>query len=440
MTHPSVCLENVHLVPSARAAPVVCDAYVEDGVVAAIDEGRSSPQPADVRIDCSRSVAIPGLLNLHVHCRPQRALSDGLPVPVWHRRVDLLSRHMTEHDAYVGGLIAYGEMLLSGVTGSMVMTRYFNNAADAAGALGIRSIVVPLAGDGGGVERGDLDDLASSLRLIRDRHDRTGRRRQELWPGFDSPLTTSKDGMSKVAAAARELGVGIHTHMAETQYEVEAFRQKRGLSEPVALRDAGVLGDRTVLAHCNWLSDDDIDLLAETQTAVVHNPASNMRFASGICRVPELKEAGVKLALGTDGMLSGYELNMFTAMRATAMLHRISTKDANVLTSADVFAMTTESAAAMVGVGTGRLGVGAVADIAVLDMSGIHLQPYRRDPLNDQDLLNLIVWCARPSDVQHVLCDGELLVRDRALQRLDEREIRMQAIQADSRLRPLITP
>jgi 5-methylthioadenosine/S-adenosylhomocysteine deaminase len=247
-------------------------------------------------------------------------------------------------------------------------------------------------------------------------------------------------GMSKVAATARELGMGIHTHMAETQYEVDAFLEKRGLSEPVALRDAGVLSDRTVLAHCNWLSDEDIDLLAETQTAVVHNPASNMRFASGVCRVPELKEAGVKLALGTDGMLSGYELNMFTAMRATAMLHRISTKDANVLTSADVFAMATESAAAMIGLGMGRIDVGAVADIAVLDMSGIHLQPYRRDPLNDEDLLNLIVWCARPSDVQHVICDGELLVHERSLQRLDEKEIRMQAVQADSRLRPLITP
>jgi 5-methylthioadenosine/S-adenosylhomocysteine deaminase len=122
-----------------------------------------------------------------------------------------------------------------------------------------------------------------------------------------------------------------------------------------------------------------------------------MRFASGVCRVPELQEAGVKLALGTDGMLSGYELNMFTAMRAAAMLHRISTKDANVLTSADVFAMATEGAAAAVGMGTGRIEVGAVADIAVLDMRGIHLQPYRRDPLNDKDLLNLIIWCARPT-------------------------------------------
>ena len=440
MNRPSICLENVHLIPSADGVPIVCDAYVEDGIVAGIDGGRSARQPADIRIDCSSSVAIPGLFNLHVHCRPERALSDGLPVPVWHRRVDLLSRHMTEHDAYVGGLIAFGEMLLSGVTGSMVMTRYFNNAADAAEALGIRSIVVPLAGDGGGVERGDLDDLASSLQLIRERHHGMRSRRQQLWPGFDSPLTTSTNGMRTVAATARELGVGIHTHMAETQYEVDAFREKRGPSEPVALRDAGVLSERTVLAHCNWLSDDDIDLLAETRTAVVHNPASNMRFASGVCRVPELKEAGVKLALGTDGMLSGYELNMFTAMRATAMLHRISTKDANVLTSADVFAMATEDAAAMIGMGTGRIEVGAVADITVLDMSGIHLQPYRRDPLNDKDLLNLIVWCARPSDVQHVICDGELLVHERSLQRLDEKEIRMQAVQADSRLRPLITP
>jgi 5-methylthioadenosine/S-adenosylhomocysteine deaminase len=440
MTLPSVCLENVHLVPSARVAPIVGDVYIDNGVVASIDERKSTSQPADVRIDCSSSVAIPGLFNLHVHCRPERALSDGLPVPVWHQRVDLLSRHMTEQDAYVGGLIAYGELLLSGVTSSMVMTRHFASAADAAEALGVRSVVVPLAGDGGGVDRGDLDDLDSSLQLIRDRHARSQGSRHELWPGFDSPLTTSIDGMRNVAVTASQLGVGIHTHMAETQYEVESFRAKRGMSEPSALRDSGVLGEKTVLAHCNWLTDDDIDLMAETRTAVVHNPASNMRFSSGVCRVPELKEAGVRLALGTDGMLSGYQLNVFSAMRAAAMLHRIWTSDSNVLTSADVFSMVTESAAGALGFEGGRIAVGAAADIAVLDMTGIHLQPYRRDPLNDQDLLNLIVWCARPSDVQHVLCDGELLVKDRSLQRVDEKEIRMRAVDADIRLRPLITP
>jgi 5-methylthioadenosine/S-adenosylhomocysteine deaminase len=244
--------------------------------------------------------------------------------------------------------------------------------------------------------------------------------------------------MQKVAAVSEENDLGIHTHMAETQYEIRAFREKKGVPEPNGLAEAGVLGPRTLLAHCNWLTDDDIELLASTSTSVVHNPSSNMRFASGICRPIELREAGVNVALGTDGMLSGYELNMFAAMRAAAMLQRIDRLDPTALTSADVLEMATSVAGSILGTCTGHIEIGAPADVVVLDMSGLHLAPYRRDPLNDRDLLNLLVWCGRPSDVTHVIVDGEMLVRDRELTRMSSAEIRARSEATDARLRPLI--
>jgi 5-methylthioadenosine/S-adenosylhomocysteine deaminase len=436
MRNGSILLGNVHMIGDAEREPVVCDLYVENGTIAALEPPAEGRQAADTYIDCSEHVAIPSFANLHVHCRPQRALSDGMPVPEWHRRVDLVSRHMTEEDSYVGGLIAVGEMLLAGVTTSVIMTRHFTGAARAAEALGARAVVVPLAGDGGGVERGDLDDLSAGLEVVADYGDPNGR--VHMWPGFDSPLTTSLDGMKRVAQVARDRELGIHTHMAETRYEVDTFRAKRGFTEPHGLAETGLLGSRTLLAHCNWLEDEDIQTLAETSTSVVHNPTSNMRFASGICRVVDLTKAGVKVALGTDGMLSGYQLNMFGAMRTAAMLHRTSQQDAAILTSRDVFGMTTSTAGSVLGTGTGRLEVGAPADIAVLDMTGLHVQPYRRDPANDPDLLNLVVWCAQPTDVQHVICAGELVVRDRRLTRLSDDHIRRMAQETDARLRPLI--
>lgn len=432
----SVLLEDVQLVTAPDEDPIVCNLYVEGGVVAEIDESRSRSQPADIRLDCSAHVALPGFANLHVHCRPQRALSDGMPVPVWHRRVDLISRHMNEDDSYTGGLIAIGELLLSGVTSCVIMTRHFVGAARAAEVLGARSAVIPLAGDGGGVERGDLDDLGSALDVVADYSDPDGR--VQMWPGFDSPLTTSLGGMKRVAQVSNSRRLGIHAHMAETQYEVDTFRSKRGVSEPEALGEAGLLGERTLLAHCNWLEDHEIDVLAETGTAVVHNPTSNMRFASGICRVTDLRASGVRVALGTDGMLSGYQLNMFGAMRTTAMLHRIANGDAAIFNSTDLLDLVTTVPASILGTGAGRLTVGAVADIAVVNMTGIHLQPYRRGPDNDPDLLNLIVWCAQPSDVQHVLCAGELVVNDRRLSRVANDEVLRRARESDARLRPLI--
>ena len=432
----SVLLEDVQLIAAPDANPVVCDLYVESGLIAEIDESRSRPQPADIRLDCSAHVALPGFANLHVHCRPQRALSDGMPVPVWHRRVDLISRHMNEDDSYAGGLTAIGELLLSGVTSCVIMTRHFAGAARAAEVLGARAAVIPLAGDGGGVERGDLDDLGSALDDVAGYSDPGGR--VQMWPGFDSPLTTSPDGMRKVAQVSDNRQLGIHTHMAETRYEVDTFRSKHGVSEPEALRDAGLLGERTLLAHCNWLEDQEIDVLAETDTAVVHNPTSNMRFASGICRVPDLRDSEIRVALGTDGMLSGYQLNMFGAMRTAAMLHRIANGDAAIFNSTDLLNMVTTVPASILGTGAGRLTVGAEADMAVVNMTGIHLQPYRRGPDNDPDLLNLIVWCAQPSDVQHVLCSGELVVHDRRLSRVANEEILRHAQESDARLRPLI--
>jgi 5-methylthioadenosine/S-adenosylhomocysteine deaminase len=436
VTPPSVLLEEVQLVAGAEADPVVCDLYIEGGVVAAVDDRLGRRQPADIRLDCSSHVALPGLANLHVHCRPQRALSDGMPVPVWHRRVDLISRNMTQEDSFVGGLMAIGELLLSGVTSCVIMTRHFAGAARAAEALGIRAAIVPLAGDGGGVERGDLDDLGPALDTVSAYRDPGGR--VSMWPGFDSPLTTSMNGMKMVSGLSASEDLGIHTHMAETRYEVETFVSKRGTSEPEALADAGLLGSKTLLAHCNWLEDHEIDVLASSDTAVVHNPTSNMRFASGICRVPDLRASGVRVALGTDGMLSGYQLNMFGAMRTTAMLHRITSGDAAIFNSRDLLEMVTSVSSSILGTGTGRLEVGDVADIAVVNMTGLHLQPYRRGPDNDPDLLNLIVWCGQPADIDHVICGGELVVRDRKLTRMPNSDVRRMANESDARLRPLI--
>ena len=432
---PSVLLENAQLLRDPRELPVVCDVYVADGVIAEIDEGRGGTQAADVRLDCSEHVAIPGLANFHIHCRPGRALSDGMPVHDWHRRVDLVSRNMNEGEAVVGGLVAFGELLLGGVTSAVAMTRHFAGAAEAAETIGLRAGIVPLAGDGGGVERGDLDDLDAALEVVTS-YPADGRVR--MWSGFDSPLTTSPEGVARAVAAAEEHDLGLHTHMAESEYEIRTYREKWGGPEPEGLAAAGVLSPRTLLAHCNWLSDEQIQLLADSSTSVVHNPTSNMRFASGICRAVDLREAGIRVALGTDGMLSGFQLDMFAAMRTAAMLQRATRKDPTALTSADVFEMATSVGGAILGTGAGRLEVNAPADIAILDMTGLHLQPYRRGPLNDGDLLNTIVWCGRPSDVQHVLCAGELVVRDRELTRLSNAEVREGSLKTDARLRPLI--
>lgn len=436
-TAPTICLERVHLVPSARAEPVVANVYVADGRIAEIDRDLSGTQAADERIDCSRHVAIPGLVNMHLHARPGRALNDGMPVPIWHKAVDRIAAMMTDEDAYVGGLLAFGEMALGGITGSLVMTRFFTHAARAAEDLGVRSAVAPLAGDGRGAHGHALDELVPALEAIRS-DGRAPDAVVQLWPGFDSPLSTSIDGMRQVSALAAERGLGLHAHMGETRFEFDTFAEVNGQTEGRALFEAGMLRERSVIAHCNWLDEGDDERFASSGASVVHNPTSNMKFASGVCDVRKLRHAGVNVALGTDGMLSNFHLDMFQVMRAAASLQRIAAGDATALSAADVLEMATVNGGSLLNPQLGVLEEGRPADIAILDMTGLHLQPYRRDPLNDVDLVNLLVWCAQASDVAHVVCDGRLVVRDRQIARMSAEHIAERMRDTDARMRPRI--
>lgn len=433
----SICLKDAHIVASADTPPSVGNLYVEDDLIVAIEPQGSPLKAADEVLDCSHHVVMPGLANLHVHCRPGRAMNDGAPVPVWHKAVDEIARSMKPEDAYVGGMVAYAEMLLAGVTSSLVMTRHFVHAAEAARDLGARSAVVPLAGNGGNADNGALDRLDESLQTIESTSQRTDDRVQ-LWPGFDSPLSTSLEGMRSVGACAADNELGLHAHMAETEFEVNKFHERNDFFEAQAFEDAGLLLKRAVIAHCNWLEDGDEERFVRTGASVVHNPSSNMKFASGICEAIHLRDAGVRVVLGTDGMLSNFYLNMFEAMRAALMLQRSHARDAAILTPADVFDMATAQGAGLMKDRVGKLEEGWTADITVLDMSGIHLQPYVRGPINDKDLLNLIVWCGRPSDVEHVICDGKIVVKDRSLTAKRQEDICEASVAVDRRLRPLI--
>ena len=410
--------------------------YVEADRIVQIDPQGSPLRSVDEILDCSHHVVIPGLANLHVHCRPGRAMNDGAPVPVWHKAVDEIARSMKPEEAYVGGMVAYAEMLLAGVTSSLVMTRHFVHAAQAAKDLGARSAVVPLAGNGRNAENGALDQLDESLRTI-ETTSQAPDDRVQLWPGFDSPLSTSLEGMRAVATCAAANQLGLHAHMAETEFEVDKFHERNEFYEAQAFEEQGLLAKRAVIAHCNWLEDGDEERFTRSGASVVHNPSSNMKFASGVCEAIRLREAGVRVVLGTDGMLSNFYLNMFETMRAALMLQRSHARNAAILTAADVFDMATAQGAGLMKDKVGKLKEGWSADVTVLDMSGIHLQPYVRGPINDKDLLNLIVWCGRPSDVEHVICDGKIVVKHRKLVEKSERDITAASVTVDHRLRPL---
>ncbi|MCD6033913.1 MAG: ssnA, partial [Thermomicrobiales bacterium] len=243
------------IVLDTSAAPRLANVYVRDGLIADVTTERRSAQQT-LRRD--GAILIPGLVNLHLHTRPGRALGDGLPLMVWHERwADGLTLRMQEGDAYAGAALAFSECLLGGTTAVVVMTPHYLEAAQAARDLGIRAIVVPLAVDEPEA-RGTGDDLLASIETIAALGSQRGERVQ-VWLGFDGVGTTSEDGIRAVADAARSIPLGIHTHISEAEEDARQPHGAKGLSGVRYLADCGLLdqSEPVVLAHCNWLTEEE---------------------------------------------------------------------------------------------------------------------------------------------------------------------------------------
>jgi 5-methylthioadenosine/S-adenosylhomocysteine deaminase len=191
------------------------------------------------------------------------------------------------------------------------------------------------------------------------------------------------------------------------------------------LADVGCLGPRVMLNHCVFLSDADIALVAESGSHVIHDPTSNMILASGVARIPDMRAAGINIGLACDGPACNNGQDMIEAMKDAALLHKVTTREPEVLGAADVFRMATANGAAAIGLGDslGVLRPGYLADIVLVDTRAPHLTPIH-------DPMAALVYSARAADVHTVIVGGEIVVRDRRVLTLDEN-----AVAADARER-----
>ena len=435
----STAFEGATVVTMDGRRRVLEDAFVlvEDDRIA---EVRAAPPPApraDRRIPAKGKVLMPGLINCHLHSRPARALGDGLSMETWHATyAENITRHMTQEDSRVGSLIAFAESLKSGVTGVLDMTYKPLGAGQAASQIGIRATIVPLASDHPAMAD-CCDRFDDNIALLRDHADMCpGRLR--FWIGCDSIVETSPQMLSDMAAAAKTYDVGMHTHMSEAPYDTGYIPEHFGVRAAAYLRDRGLLGPGTVLAHCNWLEPEEIEALRVADARVAHCPTSNMRLGTGVCPVPALLRAGVTVGLGTDGMLSNYKLDMFEVMRGACLLQRIQHLDAGALTSRQALEMATLGGARALGLEDeiGSIEPGKRADLILLDFQDVRFTPWLRG--RHANLEAMIVWTAGGGDVDTVLVDGRVVVENHRLQTMEERDIIQAGNQAGERIADLL--
>jgi cytosine/adenosine deaminase-related metal-dependent hydrolase len=209
----------------------------------------------------------------------------------------------------------------------------------------------------------------------------------------------------------------VHTHASENRTECELVQQESGLRNITYLDSVGLTGRHVALAHCVHLSNDEIKTLKTTGTNVVHCPSSNLKLGSGIAPIVTLLEEGVSVSLGADGAACNNRLDMFTEMRTAALLQK-ALHGPEVLPASRALRMATIDGAKALGLASeiGSLEVGKRADLAVVRLDRLHATPVT-------DVISALVYSAEPDDVDTVIIDGEVVMRERQLLRIDEREV-----------------
>ncbi len=334
--------------------------------------------------------------------------------------MDPKHRVLTKDDAYAASLLCYSEMIRAGVTSVLDMYRFMDRCADAAEEVGIRAFLAPYVGGAPGFDY--FEKLEDNVKLVENRHG-SANGRINVWFGLEHLVYCTEETFRSAAEYARKYGVGIHTHGEESREMALKLTEKYGKRPTEVLNDYGILGPKTVLAHCVWLTEAEIELLVNTGTSISHNPTSNMKLASGVCPVPELLRRGVNVGLGSDGIKENNRIDIIQEMKNASLLQKVSKLDATVLPAEQVIRMGTINGAKALGMEKemGSLEAGKKADIVLIDLRKLHMSPVLFGEFFN--IVSNIVYAAQGSDVDTVIVDGNIVVKGGVLQNVDEDKI-----------------
>jgi 5-methylthioadenosine/S-adenosylhomocysteine deaminase len=400
---------------------------VEDGRIVAVgpvEEVDARAGDASV-VDATGHAVIPGLHNAHLHSGLLRGTAEGKTLFDWLRSyVDPAHKALTPEIAEAASMLAYSEGLRFGTTSVMDMWRFLEGSARAAQSVGIRAALVPYLADEEGYDY--FESMESNRRLLEE-YGTSPADRVRAWVGVEHLFYCHPQTVVDAVELASEFDARIHTHSSETSWEVSEALERYGCRPIERFAALGALGDKTVIAHCVWLDDHEIELLAQTGTSVVHCPCSNMKLSSGIARVGDMRAAGVVVALGTDGEKENNNLDLLEETKFAALLQKVSTLDPTTGDPWDVLAMATCEGAKALGLGdlTGSLEPGKRADIVTVDLRALHLTPLLHGP--DANVAAHLVFSASGHDVDQVWVDGDLLVDGGKLLSVDAGAVRLRA-------------
>ncbi len=400
---------------------------ITDSLISFVGDAPDDFRP-DTTIDGTGYIVMPGLVNAHNHLSMTllRNYADDMDLFTWlNEKIWPVEAKLTKDDIYWGSMLGAAEQIRSGITSFADMYFHQEETVKAIAAAGIRgSISATFFGD-----RDDTDSRISETISLHERYHDSSDGRISIDIAPHAIYTCTDYTLRKSAEIATQLGCRIHTHISESRKEHEECIASHGMTPLAYLETMGLLELPVYAAHAVYLDDDDIALAKKHKVSLVHNPTSNLKLGNGFAPVEKFLDAGLTVALGTDGASSNNNLNLFEEMHITSLIHKGFSGDPTMLSAYEVLRMATINGARALGIDgrTGSIEPGKEADLILIDTRVPHLQPVG-------DPVSAVVYSAQASDVDTVFCQGRMLMQGRKLMTLDEEEIITNAAAAAARL------
>ena len=410
----------------------------EPGAVAVQDDSILAVGPADQItakytgreiVDCQRKILMPGLVNVHTHAAMNllRGLADDRRLDVWllGYMMPVEREFVSPEFVHLGTTLACGELIRSGVTCFADMYYFEDQVARATSEAGLRAVCAQTVLKFPSPDASSYEEaLQSAEQLIKQ------------WKGHPlitpavaphAPYTATEDILDSTTALALEYDVPLHTHISETAQEVKDFMEEHDMPVVPYIKKQGLLKAKVIAAHCVHIDEGEMHTLQHHQAGIAHNPTSNLKLSSGIASISTMLDIGLKVGIGTDGVSSNNDLDMFEEMRLTALLAKGSTGDPTVVPARTAVAMATRIGAEAIHIGdqTGSLIPGKRADLILVDIDTLHNLPrFQTDP---ESIYTQLVYAAKSTDVSDLMVNGRWLMRDRELLTIDVEQLKPRA-------------
>ena len=365
-------------------------------------------------------ILIPGLINTHTHAAMSlfKGFADDLPLQDWLNDYIWPAEKEFINSSFVndGSILALSEMIKSGVTTFNDMYFFPDATAEAVKELGVRSNIGLVVLDFPTNYATDPEDYLLKGFEFRDKW-----RNEELITTSiapHAPYSVSDEAFTLINTYSEELSINIHTHLHETQWEIEDSIEKYGITPVQRLNNLGIIGPSLMAVHCVHLNDQDMATLAKNKVSIVHNPSSNMKLGSGIADIAKMLKQNLNISLGTDSSASNNRLDIMEEMRLAALLIKGSTKSPESFSANEAIKMATINGAKALGLESiiGSIEKNKKADLVAIDLNSIENQPIYNP-------LTTLVYSSSRSDVSYVWIDGEIKLKDKKLVKIDEERI-----------------